>query len=67
MSESEFERMSRILNEGSGKYLLAYRTDHDDEVRKGLAVFEGKQEAEDKAAELVENLDVIVECWVESA
>lgn len=57
--------MQRILDEDKGKFLLAYRVKDNDEIRRGLPVYVDRRTAEEKAEELVENIDVIIKCWVE--
>ena len=47
------------------KYLLAYRTKYNEEIQKGLPIFKTKSEAESKVADLVKDIDVIIECWAE--
>jgi len=62
---NEEERMQRILSGNSGKYLLAYSTEHNKEIQRGLPVFVEREEAELAAEDMVKDIDVLIECWVE--
>ena len=62
---TELQKMQSILDEDKGKYLLAYRVKDNDEIRRGLPVYVDRRTAEEKAEELVKDIDVIIKCWVE--
>ena len=62
---NQLDRLLKTLENPEGKYLLAYRTKHNKEIQKGLPIFKTKSEAESKVADLVKDIDVIIECWVE--
>ena len=62
---NELQKMQKVLDTNSGKYLLAYRVKDNEEIRRGLPVFVEKTEAEQAAEDMVKDIDVIIKCWVE--
>lgn len=62
---NKLQQMQKVLDENRGKYLLAYRVKDNKEIQHGLPVYVDKRTAEQKAEELVKDIDVIIECWVE--
>lgn len=62
---NELQKMQRILDNNEGKYLLAYRVKDNEEIQRGLPVYVDRRTAEEKAEELVKDIDVIIKCWVE--
>ena len=62
---TELREMQRILDNNEGKYLLAYRVKDNEFIQRGLPVYVDKRTAEEKAEELVKDINVIIKCWVE--
>ena len=63
--KSELQKMQDVLDTNSGKYLLAYEVKDNEEIRRGLPVFKDKRIAEQKANDLVKDIDIVISCWVE--
>ena len=59
--------IQRILDSNSGKYLLAYRIKDNRKIQRGLAIYkeDQKEKAEADAERMVNDIDVIIKCWVE--
>lgn len=59
--------IQRILDSNSGKYLLAYRIKDNKKIQRGLAIYKENQKdlAEADAERLVNDIDVVIKCWVE--
>ena len=63
--KSELQKIQDILDSNSGKYLLAYEVKDNEGIRRGLPVFKDKRIAEQKANDLVKDIDIVISCWVE--
>lgn len=62
---NELEQMQNILESGRGKYLLAYRVKDNEQIQRGLPVYNDKKKAKRAAKRLAKDIDVIIKCWVE--
>ena len=61
----ELQKIQDVLDSNSGKYLLAYEVKDNEEIRRGLPIYKDKRIAEQKANDLVKDIDVVISCWVE--